>query len=274
MAVVPRRVPLIARFLQVISDPQRLRKSIARRLFGPGPLGTIEKYRDRPIGYIPDRFTWNYEKYRTIGKAFSEESAAAFLDGSVENNGDLTRFYFLAMVCDRVEKENLSGDVAELGVYKGNTAFLLADLARRTGRTAYLFDTFESLPERDFVGIDEGYKNLKANFADTSLDAVRGLVGSERVEFVVGYFPDSTASVPTDATFALVHLDCDLYAPMRAGLEFFYPRLVSGGILVIHDYSSLAWDGIEKAVDEFFADKPERMIPIPDKSGTVVIRKT
>jgi O-methyltransferase len=60
---------------------------------------------------------------------------------------------------------------------------------------------------------------------------------------------------------------------MKSGLEFFYPRLTPGGFLVLHDYSSLEWDGAEKAIDEFLADKPERVIPIPDKSGTVVLRK-
>jgi O-methyltransferase len=48
---------------------------------------------------------------------------------------------------------------------------------------------------------------------------------------------------------------------------------VPGGFLIIHDYMSLYWDGVEKAINEFFADKPERFIPIPDKSGTIVIRK-
>ena len=42
--------------------------------------------------------------------------------------------------------------------------------------------------------------------------------------------------MPEDMVFALVHLDCDLYAPMRAGLEFFYPKLVPGGFMIIHDY--------------------------------------
>jgi Macrocin-O-methyltransferase (TylF) len=69
--------------------------------------------------------------------------------------------------------------------------------------------------------------------------------------------------------YALLHLDCDLYAPTRAGLEFFYPKLVRGGFLIIHDYMSFYWDGVEKAIDEFFANKPERFIPIPDKSGTI-----
>jgi hypothetical protein len=73
------------------------------------------------------------------------------------------------MICDLVEKEALPGDVAELGVYKGNTAFLLTDLARRVGRTAYLFDTFTSLPERDFIGIDSSNVDRKNDFMDNSI---------------------------------------------------------------------------------------------------------
>jgi hypothetical protein len=42
---------------------------------------------------------------------------------------------------------------------------------------------------------------------------------------------------------------------------------------IMHDYLGLYWDGVEKAVDEFFVDKPEKVVPIPDKSGTVVIRR-
>src|SRR5215510_5647065 len=127
------------------------------------------------------------------------------------------------MVCDLVEKEALPGDVAELGVYKGNTAFLLADLARRTGRTAYLFDTFESLPERDFISIDSNIQDRKGDFMDTSIEAVRALVGSPNVELIAGYFPDSITKASAMTRYALVHLDCDLYTPTHAGLQFFYP---------------------------------------------------
>src|SRR6266446_2131673 len=128
------------------------------------PLGPVTS--NIQIGNIPDRFSWNREKYHKIGAAFSDESIAAFLAGNTRNTGDLTRYYFLAMVCDLVEKEALPGDVAELGVYKGNTAFLLTDLARRVGRTAYLFDTFTSLPERDFIRIDSSYLDRKNDFMD------------------------------------------------------------------------------------------------------------
>ncbi len=60
---------------------------------------------------------------------------------------------------------------------------------------------------------------------------------------------------------------------MRSALDYFYARLSPGAFLIVHDYSSLAWGGAERAVDEFFADKPEAVVPMPDGSGSVVIRK-
>jgi hypothetical protein len=70
-----------------------------------------------------------------------------------------------------------------------------------------------------------------------------------------------------------VHIDCDLYAPIYSALEYFYPRVVPGGYIVVHDYGSLCWDGAEKAVDVFFAAKPEGVVPMPDSAGSIVVRK-
>jgi hypothetical protein len=53
------------------------------------------------------------------------------------------------------------------------------------------------------------------------------------------------------ARYCAVSLDCDLYDPMKSGLDFFYPRLNRGGILFLHDYSSGHWPGSKKAIDEF-----------------------
>ena len=53
----------------------------------------------------------------------------------------------------------------------------------------------------------------------------------------------------------------------------FTPGLCRADFLIIHDYSSLAWDGAERAVDEFFADKPEAITPLTDGAGSVVIRR-
>jgi hypothetical protein len=190
----------------------------------------------------------------------------------MNNGGDMPRYYFFLLVGEQIAKEGIRGDVAELGVYKGNTAVLLAQMARQFGATAYLFDTFGGFSASDLTGIDAD-KAKNAQFDDTSLEQVRSLVGQQCVKFVQGRFPDTLAQVPDDARFSVVHIDCDLYAPFVAALNYFYPRLVRGAFLIMHDYSSRSWNGAEKAVDEFLADKPEKIIPLPDKSGTAIIRK-
>ena len=216
----------------------------------------------------PQRYWGNYGRYIERGGLIDlEEDIPGFVaDGNV---GDISRFYFFCLSFDQVMKDDLQGDFAELGVYRGHTASLLAKMARRLGRTAFLLDTFEGFEPSDLRGIDAGQK---LQFADTSLEAVKARVGDAAVRFVKGHFPGTADQLP-DTSYCLVHIDCDLYAPILSALEYFYPRLVPGGFLIIHDYSSLAWDGAERAIDQFFADKPEAIIPLTDGAGSVVIRK-
>jgi O-methyltransferase len=219
---------------------------------------------------VPDRYADNLNKYLQRGGTDCLETRSKFLSGTDRNDGDLCRYYFLKLASDQLLKERIIGDAAELGVWRGNTAVILAEFTRRVGSTAYLLDTFSGFSKDDLTGIDA---KKAMEFTDSSVNIVSDLVGSDRVKFVKGYFPDTQDQIPIGAVFAFVHIDCDLYNPFKAGLEFFYPRLVKGGFLVMHDYSSLYWDGVEKAIDEFFSDKPEMVIPISDKSGTAVIRK-
>ena len=201
-----------------------------------------------------------------------EQLIRAWMRGHTTNTaGDLARFYMLYLNIEQVLLEGVPGDFAELGVYKGNSACLLAFMARRSGRHVYLFDTFSGFDTRNFVGEDRS--RMAGHFSDTSLESVRALVGDESVSYVRGFFPDSLAAITPPDRLAVVHLDCDLYEPMRAGLEQFYPRLSPGGVLFLHDYSSGEWPGAKRAVDEFLRDKPEPLILIPDKSGTAVLRK-
>ena len=219
----------------------------------------------------PQRYTHFYEKYlRLGGRARPPEFLQRVLAADPGNRIDMSRFYFFCLAFDAITKEQLDGDIAELGVYKGGTAALLAAFARELKRTAYLLDTFEGFDKLDLSGIDAGVADA---FEDTSLEAVRAVVGDDNVRFVKGRFPDSASDVPPDAKFCLVHLDCDLYAPMRDALAFFYPRLTPGGFMIVHDYSSLAWGGPERAVDEFLVDKSESVIPLPDSAGSIVFRK-
>jgi hypothetical protein len=218
----------------------------------------------------PQRYTLNFHAYVARGGLVKPTEDMLRFAPEGKGSGDSGRFWFFCLLSDQLAKEGLTGDFAEVGVYQGRTAALIATIARRFHRTAYLFDTFEGFSEADLTGIDAGRRKA---FADTSLEAVRAHVGDEGVQYVKGFFPDSTSQIRDDLSFCLVHIDCDLYAPITSALEYFYPRMVPGGFIVVHDYASLGWAGAEKAVDDFFLNKVESVIPLMDGAGSAVIRK-
>lgn len=193
-----------------------------------------------------------------------------WVKGNVENSGDLTRLYLLYLNARRVVQEDIAGDFVELGVYKGNSAKLLCEIARPAERRLFLFDTFLGFDSADLASERD---RVHEKFVDTSLEGVRRFVGEDLVTYVPGRFPESLGEGSLPPRIALAHIDCDLYEPMKAGLQVFYERMSPGGLFVLHDYSSGWWRGATQAVDEFLADKPERLTLMPDACGTAVFRK-
>jgi hypothetical protein len=185
---------------------------------------------------------------------FWELYAALLREGRVIQ--PLEDFYNLYQLVQRTQ--NLPGDIAELGVYRGGSAKLICLL--KGDRRLHLFDTFEGMPT---VRADVD-RHRAGDFADTSVEGVREYLGTfAGVEFYPGLFPGSARALSGAPTrFSLVHLDVDIYESTKAGLEFFYPRLVAGGMMVSHDYRSRGCPGVRKAFDEFFADKPEPVIEL------------
>lgn len=257
------------KIVRVLNKHLGVSKRLKQHLFSHGRTF----WRDSYLSHVPDRYFTTYNKYTANGGHFGLNLLHQYMLGNEYNNsGDLARYFFLSLVCDQIVSDRLTGDTAELGVYKGNTGIFVAQLAQYLGCKAYLFDTYEGFPAKDLAGIDS---DKLAEFNDTSLETVKALIACDSAVYVKGYFPDSlSGTVPADAKFCLVHIDCDLYAPFKSALEYFYPRLLPGGFLIMHDYSSLYWNGVENAVHEFFLDKDEWLVPVPDKSGTVAVRKS
>jgi O-methyltransferase len=158
-------------------------------------------------------------------------------------------------------------------IYKGWTARLLHGYVPE--RSLHLFDTFAGFAPEDIAAERNmtGHQVNAGDFADTSESAVRSLTGlaDSNVHTYAGFFPQTFPPALRTRAFAFVHLDADLYEPILAGLDTFYPLVSPGGFIVVHDYN--AWPGARAAVDEFFATRREVPVPMPDKSGSVVITK-
>jgi hypothetical protein len=147
------------------------------------------------------------------------------------------------------------GQAAEVGVYKGGTSLFMA--LAMPSRTLYAYDTFTGMPVYD-ASIDV---HQRGGFADCSLDAFQSLLSYHNAGNVVirnGEFPGSIRE-ERDEVFGFVHLDGDQYQTTRDALEFFYPRMSHGGIIVLDDYGWPHCPGVAKAVAEFLSDKVEHV---------------
>lgn len=144
----------------------------------------------------------------------------------------------------------LPGDVAEFGVYRGETALaLLAHVPH--GKTLHLFDTFAGLPaltpedEPERPGSPHGGG---PHVYGTSTDIVRAsLDGHGSFRLYAGEIGTFTGTF--DASLCFAHVDADLYAGTRDALAICRRRVVPGGIVVVDDYDT-SWVGVKKAVDE------------------------
>jgi O-methyltransferase len=158
----------------------------------------------------------------------------------------------------------LEGAMAEVGVFQGSSAQIICEAKKDC--LLYLFDTFAGLPE---PGAIENRLLTRGQFS-ASLPAVQGLLGAySNVHFHPGMFPQSAEGMD-GVQFSLVHLDADLYSSTLAGLEFFYPRMVPGGIIITHDYSTLP--GVARAFAEFLAERPETVIELPTTQALIVVQ--
>jgi hypothetical protein len=220
------------------------------------------------IAYKPDSQVHfnNYPEFNYLFDRFTAHN-------KLNNTGDVVRLWSLILNIRQIMSENIEGDFAELGVWRGNTASVLAYFAAQNNRKVILFDTYEGFNKSDLDGIDS---DKKMEFNDTSLDMVKDVIGDYSIvcEFVKGHFPDSASDEHKTKKYSVVSLDCDLYAPMIAGLNYFYPLMPHGALFLLHDYSSLYWNGAKQAIDEFCQENNEYVVLIPDKSGSAFIRKS
>lgn len=148
----------------------------------------------------------------------------------------------------------LPGDVADLGTCRGGTALLLRKLAPE--KHLHCFDTWAGNP------YDDPLCHHKRGEWVASLTDCMSLVGrDDRTYYYQGVFPESAFGDPVENVIrpmvrnqqlCFVYVDMDTYQSTRDAIEFFWPRIVPGGVMVFDDYGWEPCMGVKKAVDEQF----------------------
>lgn len=166
------------------------------------------------------------------------------------------------------QARHLKGDFAEFGVFKGGTALLASRLLAEAGdsRTLHLFDSFAGMPK---TSVDEPY--TAGDFNQTSATKVEKLVTQTQtnVKLHIGFIPDTFTDAGIDQ-LAFAHVDVDLYQSVLDCIEYVYPRLVPGGILLFDDYGFPGCVRAREATDKAFAPLKEKPIYLPTGQALVI----
>ena len=210
---------------------------------------------------IPDfRLTWCQVDW------WQDADFNAYLDRFGHRKGFHTHHRWMLWQLMRLVSD-VDGDTAECGVWEGASSWLICAANRGKVRTHHLFDSFEGMSA---PGPRDGdYWKPGAMAADEEL--VRRNLQPFEKSFVIhkGWIPERFDDV-AGKRFAFVHIDVDLHEPTMDSVEFFYPRLAPGGILLCDDYAIGTCVGATEAIDDFFDDKPEKMIALDAGGGFMI----
>lgn len=188
-----------------------------------------------------------------------KERVASLIRPHTKTDGN--RIRFLLNELERIEREQVEGDLVECGVWKGGNvaAFRLMCPSRR----AWAYDTFAGMTEPsaylDGEKANRYYRRkvrrgVKMTVA--SMDTFRSCLRE------AGADPDAVVTVEGDVRVtlceprnlpdkvAVLRVDVDWWAATDVCLRKLAPRVAPGGITIIDDYGH--WEGCKRATDEFF----------------------
>lgn len=164
----------------------------------------------------------------------------------------------------RVLDNTIEGDVVELGCYEGTSALFIQRVLAQLSpdKKLWLYDSFEGLPDKtaedeSAMGTQFKQGELKASKAVLAKNFVKAGIKIPEIKRAWFYELDPS-DLPDHICFAF--LDGDFYESILDSLKLVWPKMTTGGVLVVDDYQNQALPGAAQAVDEFFADKSVQVI--------------
>ena len=165
--------------------------------------------------------------------------------------------------------EAVPGDTAECGVYKGASSYLICRInqeAKNYNRLHFGFDSFEGLSKPTSW---DGTYWKKYDLSCTLDETKTNLSELDNFIFHKGWIPEKFKELE-NRRFSFVHIDVDIFEPTRDSIEFFYPLMNEGGIILCDDYGFTCCPGATEAIDNFLEDKLEKIISFSCGGGFLI----
>lgn len=171
----------------------------------------------------------------------------------------------------------LDGDFVECGVNRGFVSSAVMEWLDwdASGKMFFLLDTFgggdaRSIATSSESGAQRGMCDPRKCEYTSDVAAVRANFATwKNVSIIVGFVPDILPCVKTKRV-AYLHLDMNCAAPEFAAAEFFWPRLLPGGFILLDDYAYYGFRPQKLAMDEFAATHGVNILALPTGQGIII----
>jgi O-methyltransferase len=160
----------------------------------------------------------------------------------------LRRLNNIQYCVEDVLRSRVPGDLIETGVWRGGATIFMRALLKAYGdtdRRVWVADSFHGLPEPDAANYPEDsqfnlskYPELSVSLEQVKANFARYGLLDDQVRFLVGWFRDTLPSAPIER-LAVLRLDGDLYESTMDALRVLYPKLSSGGYVIVDDYGAV-----------------------------------
>lgn len=172
---------------------------------------------------------------------------------------DIYKLYENWKIIEQVK--SISGDLIEVGVWKGGSGCIIGKKMQNEGidATLHLCDTFEGVVKA--TNLDNKYTG--GEFSDTDPVLVKNLVekiGINNVNILKGTFPEETGAKLAKRKFRLCHIDVDTYQSAKDIYKWVWPKMNRGGVVVFDDYGGIGCEGITNLVNELGKKKDNLFI--------------
>lgn len=281
-------------FLVASNNPYITRLNIEHMLFIPHPyLLTNSIFNDlaesfNMLGLVPpliisqDAVTYNNDGLMLIAKNLGFMRDPLFIESykkaketlSWESTSELHyRVYVCCWAASRVK--DLEGDFVECGVNKGGLSSAVINYVgfdKLLDKRFYLFDTYQGLSKAHLSSDKEifEYESKWKDYYTDCYDEVKERFSKyENVSVIKGTVPETLENVTIDKV-SYLSIDMNCYLPEIKAMEFFWPKMVKGGIIILDDYAWVGHEDQQKGFDIFAKEHNIQILTLPTGQGLII----